>query len=235
MTAERGILFKDRLVRAILEGRKTQTRRLVKPQPPAEGWNPVVGRYNPTIIRRGMEAPGPEVFGASDEDIGRVCPYGETGGRLWVREAWMHLPVEEAGHLRNLGMALNPSTPFEGVVYRADCYEPAFTKLAEAGRRWKPSIHLARRDARLLLDVVNVRVERLQDITAEDAIAEGLEQVPGIGEEWTPTWRGAPPSNSFEDPRRAFETLWDGINGARPGASWNGNPWVWAVTFKRVS
>src|SRR5690606_197652 len=85
---ERPIIFSAPMIRAILAGTKTQTRRAVKPQPSSE-WCPKVGTYHPTMIDRyGEEYPGAEVYGASDEREGRVCPYGQPGDRLWVRETW---------------------------------------------------------------------------------------------------------------------------------------------------
>ncbi|MCA1811424.1 MAG: hypothetical protein LC623_05375 [Halobacteriales archaeon] len=236
MPTERGILFQDRLVRALLRdlNPKTQTRRLVKP-PPREGWHPTVERYNPTVINRhGDEEPGPEVFGAADEEQGRVCPYGAPGDRLWVREAWH--PVSTGG-----------------VHYRAD-WSGGFTcgcfGVGVGGLpRWRPSIHLRRADARLLLEVTQVRVERLQDISEADARAEGVEP---SGNGWLGPARPVKQPVGFARKQpgvvlgpmteqrlyatahEAFMHLWDSINGDRPGASWAENPWVWAITFQRV-
>ena len=146
---ERPIIFSGPMIRAILEGRKTQTRRIVKPN-----------------------------------CLSKLSPYGRTGDRLWVRETWGH----------------NPEGP--GYVYRSDGdFDMKFH-----GDRWRPSIHMPRWASRITLEVTGVRVERLQDINEEDALAEGVEH--------------------------AFRSLWESING--PG-SWDANPWVWVVEFRRVS
>lgn len=197
---ERPILFSGPMVRAILEGRKTQTRRLVKPQP-----SYVIDfqcrTYQPALVdRHGEMYPGPEVFGFYNEEHGWKCPYGAPGDRLWVRETWAPM----------LG---------GGIVYAAD-YSPERLKEKDGHGFWKPSIFCRREASRLTLEIVSVRVERLQDITEADAIAEGCSDsmmVDGV-----PMWCSAV---------EKYGELWDTING--PG-SWAANPWVWVVEFKRV-
>lgn len=221
---ERPILFSGPMVRALLDGRKTQTRRVVKPQPPA----PVTSAYRPFL----QTDPGQwQGFAEIDHLIhwyGR-CPYGIRGDRLWVRETW--------------SLADTPS----GYAYAADHLQD--TK----GWGWKPSIHMPRRASRLTLEVTEVRVQRLQDISREDAIAEGASQTPGGG--WSMDWsrvgtlgrdgeRIAARDISLGDPRMAFANF---INQLHGGPSWNfyyngdgrypepifeANPWVWAVSFR---
>ena len=151
---DRPILFSGPMVRAILDGRKTQTRRVVKSQP-RDGWAPIVGPYHPTVTDKdGVQQPGPLVYGASDEDEGRKCLYGHPGDRLWVRETWRLGDHNDAA---------------AGCVhYRADQDEPA------APGQWKPSIHMPRWASRLTLEVKAVRVGRLQEISEADAKAEGM-------------------------------------------------------------
>ena len=151
---ERPILFSAPMVRAILFGTKTQTRRILKPQPP-DNWSPIVEIYHPTIIdRHGVDQPGPAVFGASDEYHGCKIRW-QPGDMLWVREAW----------------AQNPDHP--GVQYNsAVCYR-ADPGHDYDGLKWRPSIHMPRWASRITLLVETITVERLQDISEVDAIAEG--------------------------------------------------------------
>lgn len=192
--AERPILFSAPMVRALLAGTKTQTRRVVK------------ARKCPDI---GCELAPSEIAG--EEHLDRLCPYGQPGDRLWVRETWA------APHRYD---HLGPSNiPVDGVRTHYAASED------RGGLRWRPSIHMPRWASRITLEVVGVRVERLQDISQDDARAEG-----------------APPSHTSIDavsrefgypdfPRSWYAQLWDQING--PG-SWDANPWVWVVEFKRI-
>ena len=186
---ERPILFSGPMVRAILEGRKTQTRRVVKePYGLKALWFKALGR--PAVSQ---------------------CPYGQPGDRLWVRETWQ------------------PGT--WGPSYRAD-----FTE--ESARRclnpWKSCIHMPRRFSRITLEVTEVRVQRLQDISEEDAQAEGCHLTASM----THGERGPGAKSWVEMPKDGFKglfrELWDSINGQRQGCAWADNPWVWAVSFRRV-
>ncbi|MED5026609.1 hypothetical protein [Pseudomonas aeruginosa] len=190
---ERPILFNDQMVRAILDGRKTVTRRVMKPQPDFLG--SMVDPNTPfKTLDAGLHA--------------RItCPYGEPGDRLWVREAWAQINVAQA-----------PGETW--VVYR-EC-----DNRTDYGGPWKPSIHMRRRDSRILLEITSVRVERLQDISEKQALAEGVE-LEGEGV----CFAGAPGTAS-DTPEESFKLLWELINGA---GSWKANPWVWVVEFKRVT
>lgn len=212
---ERPILFSGAMVRALLDGSKTQTRRIIKPDP-GPYWNPVVGVYNPIVIKNGgYEAPGPEIFGASDENQGFKCPYGKPGDRLWVRETW-----------RGVVEISQPGTPVEYGVARyvpdqEHCRRIEYAATMERdGEPFRPSIHMPRWASRILLEIVDVRVERLQDIGTEEIQAEGVV-----------TAR----EDIMEHGCRArvidFSRLWESINGA---GSWDANPWVWMVEFERV-
>lgn len=216
---ERPILFSDAMVRAILSGTKTQTRRVMTPQPIEECGAPVVGAYHPIVARRGIEEPGPERWGASTEEQSWLCPY--AGDRLWVREA---LFVKQGGG---------------GVWrYRADdaiVGLPMGSPHKEAMVAWAhhkegnacASIHMPRWASRLTLEVTSVRVERVQSISEEDARAEGLTR-------HATGWSAGGDGYDTLTARQAYAELWDEINGERQGCSWSANPWVWVVSFKRV-
>jgi len=189
---EHPLLMKGPLVRATLEGRKTQTRRPVKPQPnltphmepvrpePRDG-----GRW---VFMTHTDRPS---YSWAMGDV--LCPFGRAGDRLWVRETWtaaMHEPKGPADCL-----------------YRADDNR-GVEDLAEA--KWTPSIHMPRWACRLVLPLVSVRVERVQDITQDDARAEGVEPIRG----------------SYRD---GFRAVWQDIYG-----TWDANPWVWVAQWERI-
>lgn len=232
--SERPILFSGAMVRAILEGRKTQTRRLVKPQP-SEEWLPVVEHYCPTLVSRaGEEYPGDEVFGASDEREGRICPFGSPGDRLWVRETWGYrctawtmsdefdrvqieylADLEKVEYQRNHGDCSGLPKQRRQRDGEHNCDYGFYLK--SYWRQWRPSIFMPRWASRLTLEVKAVRVERLQEISEADAFAEGIS-----GGDW------------LGDPVGTYRKLWDSIN-AKSGHGWNTNPWVWVLEFERVN
>jgi hypothetical protein len=186
------------------------------------------------IDRQGEEYPGPDVFGASDENAGRVCPYGQPGDRLWVRETfmpWRRTCVEYPHEFDVLnrdgrgGLTLNEWIAEYGrngveVAYRADGDDEG----------WMPAIHMPRWASRLTLEITNVKVERVQEISEEDAIAEGVKLDHRAEQEWTGTQK------SSDCHRGRFAFLWDSINAKRDGGiyAWEKNPWVWALEFKRL-
>ncbi|OBY90488.1 hypothetical protein A6723_019450 [Pseudomonas sp. AU11447] len=236
---ERPILFSGPMVRAILEGRKTVTRRVMKHQP-HEDASVTVENYNVTVVdRHGEQQPGPEVFGAwwSDGERGCVCPYGQPGDRLWVRESWWQAgdwqstyPEDDTGAWfgsKRIVYSADGAPPNEpNRHYPAGLRNGAYSA-AEPNKIWRhrPSIHMPRWACRILLEITAVYVERLQDISEEQAIAEGP---PGLA-------FPAPPGSHWvteDGRRRAFMRLWDDVNGA---GAWDANPWVWVVEFKRVT
>jgi hypothetical protein len=172
---ERPMLFNGDMVRAILDGRKTQTRRIAKPR----------------HCNHGSE--------------GQRCPYGQPGDRLWVRETWS----------MDAGAVSEDAESDWHICYKADlsvtqalCTDAECLRLYDSQRSaWRPSIHMPRWASRITLEITDVRVERLQVISLDDAKAEGVETTDQYAE------------------------LWCKINGAE---SWNANPWVWVVAFKRV-
>lgn len=219
--SDRPILFSAPMVRALLAGTKTQTRRIVKPQPNDPGHLRIVneGTVHYTrpagdpLIAEAKATPGYRVMTCAEWLASQPCPYGQPGDRLWVRETWCH---EYEG----------------GYLYRADDPTGADPDFVDGdgnptGRSgWKPSIHMPRKASRITLEITGVRVERLQEIGHRDAAAEGwpaddearalAKHAPGCADDAAIEW---------------YADLWDSING--PG-SWDANPWVWVVEFKRV-
>lgn len=205
----RPILFSAPMIRAIFAG-KTQTRRPVKPTP---AWG-TPGQCC-SITTEGRQGPLDYGLWAHEGDSAdgdaRRCPYGAPSDQLWVREAFR---IEQRGDRRT-------GKIFDQVVYRADSrMRPEFDPL-----RYKPSIYMPRAASRIALTVTDVRVERLQDIADDDCLAEGVYK---HGQRWEVEGLIATPLG----PRDADRALWDSING---NGSWNLNPWVWAVSFKRVA
>lgn len=218
--ADRPILFQGPMVRALLAGTKTQTRRVVKGiKQPGHTGAPMSHAPDEAYLLDG----GPTwrfdyLGGVSRYDV--VCPYGQPGDRLWVREShwWFkdeHDPV--TGYFP-------PKLTAEDVKYRADGEKP--------GRIWRPSIHMPRWASRITLEITGVRVERLQDISEADAIAEGGVQVASGWWSHDGTTMHTPGDTHFGGTAvDSYRLLWDQINGH---GSWDANPWVWCVEFNRV-
>lgn len=213
---ERPILFNATMVRAILEGRKTQTRRIVKVQPPAEGYT-LSTLIDTTGPRRDI---GKHQWLKNDDFkvIDGSQPYFSepyaVGDRLWVKESFRTIHDED-----NLwdcieyadGQKIKPNVPDDvGFKFSFDCdYDNV---------RWRSSRFMPRWASRITLEVTGVRVERLQDISGEDCWAEGIECA---------GWD----SEKYGSVTHCYRDLWESING--PGA-WKKNHWVWVIEFKRV-
>lgn len=208
MMIERPILFSGAMVRALLAGTKTQTRRALKVQPldilPMKGDK--AGREWIGLMQNPPEAKG----------VMFRCKFGVPGDRLWVRERWRKDGV--LWHYAADGLMVPDQRDYD---VRATFARRA--PLSESAYKWKPSIHMPRCAARLFLEIACIRVERLQDISEADAKAEGC-CVPLIIYPDEPR-----ESYSYAT---AYRSLWESING--PG-SWAANPWVWCLTFKRVA
>lgn len=208
---ERPIIFSGSMVRAILEGRKTQTRRVVKNVPPGD--TPVFDMWF----------------------SGRACPYGEPGDRLWARETWADVNTDSGPAIAyradgDLRFCSDDAFPVEYERYPGGKFSMWSADLfaGHPGHAWRPSIHMPRWAARILLEVVSVRVERLNEINGLDALAEGLIDL-GIPES---RWHwDASAAEGFFAPWRAFRALWESINGE---GSWKQNPFVWVVEFRRL-
>jgi len=231
------------MVRAILDGRKTQTRRIVKPQPKAE-----IAWYPTPALWAEFYSVDVRLLGETD-NIGHYwkCPYGVPGDRLWVRETWQALSfsydhyseqVDDWGELdlklaqREIELIKDRGyrMPHCGLVYRADDYwKYEEDNPVDRGFRWRPSIHMPRWASRLTLEVTGVRVERVQDVNEEDIQAEGLAPHSYAG--GVKLWSN--PDNQFCSAQDAFSNLWDSLN-AKRGYGWDKNPWTWVIEFRRL-
>ncbi|CRM84808.1 hypothetical protein [Pseudomonas sp. 25 R 14] len=224
---ERPILFSAPMVRAILEGRKTVTRRAVKSfQIPIEDKTISIGdRQRWSAIGQKDPRYGFCVFGSTEAECAKEleqhapCPYGKRGDRLWVRETFIDLRCTGVEHRPD------PDGPLQRYAYAADCRPGSHSDEArkDFGLKYKPSIHMPRAACRILLEITKVRVERLQDISRADIRAEGLQCPPELtSDDVSPNYRDWYPA--------AWKELWDST-----GGNWDANPWVWVVEFKRVT
>lgn len=208
---ERPILFNGEMVRAIFDGRKTQTRRVLKCK------KPIVKVYDASQLE-------PDIFMVDHEDIYKChpqslidhshikCPFGQTGDRLWVRERFCR-DVESGGWLYR-------ATERSHVILDDGDGCSAERKDGSERSPWKPSIHMTREASRITLEITDVRVQRLQDISDADAKHEGY-----------PADRDAIGGTSKIDAWLWFRSRWQSINGTE---SWDANPWVWVVEFKHL-
>lgn len=217
----RPILFSPAMACALLEGRKSQTRRMVEPQPQpngGKGLHPVEPYHTPqgkwTWVLSGT--------GMGDGTSGQYCRYGEPGDVLWVKEAWRTEPK----HDKLRPSEISPGSPI---------LHSAGTGLTFPSPLWGRSRHgryMPRWASRLTLELTDVRVERLQAITEADAIAEGIEPVlTGAGERcgWLDYEHTGPGTGYYLEAVNSYDSLWESIHGA---GSWEANPWVWVLTFK---
>ena len=185
---ERPIIMGADSVRAILDGRKTQTRRVIKPQPKFIG--------APNVPFKTDDANPKGIIN---------CPYGKVGDRLWVRETVFFETFHQQSDEELKRYGFNPNI---GVwVYRADNHDyPTITA------NWTSPMFMPREASRITLQITDIRVERVQDITEEDAIAEGVESFNTVA---------------------SYSYLWDSLN-AKRGYPWENNPWVWVISFKQI-
>lgn len=192
------VIFNSEMVRAILDGRKTQTRRVIK-------LSHERGMVNPVI--RGRNG---EISSISCRLAPTLCPFGQVGDRLWVRETWTH----------------------ESIDAEDGCYAPDYRATANGqpvAGKWIPSIHMPRWASRITLEITAVRVERLNDISEEDAKAEGVKPAGDMLPDYPDTF--LTPKGDFATASVAFKRLWESIYGEE---SWSANPWVWVIEFHRV-
>jgi hypothetical protein len=247
---ERPIIFTSDSVRAILDGRKTQTRRVIKPQLSPDlkwmGWIIGVGSNNDKSLGCAQWV---DNFPLSTKTHTVKNPYGQPGDRLWVRETWINPFLTEERLPSEM-----PIRPKE-IRYRADGVEYP---------RWQPSFFMPRWASRITLEIVNVRVERVQDITEEDAIAEGIDYLfskedclttagligtapkdhgyknylwhgdygkYGIENRQSDSWPYQ--YSGYKNAIGSYSSLWEKIN-AKRGYGWDTNPWVWVIEFRKV-
>lgn len=235
---ERPILFSAPMVRALLDGRKTQTRRILK----LRGAEVVDDRGWQTVHEKSPWPWSPEA------DAWVPCPFGAPGDRLWVRETWA--PCEAKVRKGHFQYAADGAVGREVTTNGGERWweRSGHTMGVSDARlsgvwvskpsRWRPSIHMPRKVSRLTLEVTGVRVERLQDISEADARAEGAQVVPFypddgflLSDGWTHVGDDGK-CVLYTSARDSFRSLWESINGAE---SWASNPWVWVVSFKRVT
>lgn len=230
--AERPILMSGPMVRAVLEGRKSQTRRLVKPQPP---------RDCKSVYAPFAKDPNNWQGVCADDLIGWYgrCPYGVPGDRLWVREKhyrmgkWVRSGTTKAGRPRWRFKADG-----NGLLYVAqveDTTAPIVLPKKRTERGWhkRPSIFMPRWACRLVLEVTAVRVERLQDISEGDSKAEGCAVGDVVTHKGTMGPFDAELTKGADTAREAYRALWNSLNAKR--APWASNPWVWCISFRRVT
>jgi len=242
---ERPIIFSSPMVRAILDGRKSQTRRIVKKQisdiHKFQGW--IIGSTDKK--RDGCASWGIGEGSLIYDLVVARCPYGQPGDRLWVRESYMPDPADDGtwAYTQYMGCKGSPLSDIpmkfrrpENCIYRATWDGSELVG-------WKPSIHMPRWASRILLEVTNVRVERLHDISEEDAIAEGLKAITKDGKTikyGIPDRDGYPGNDDTGwdwcdwnvSPVSAYKMLWESINGQ---GSWDLNPFCWVIEFKVIS
>lgn len=211
---EKPILYSAPMVRAIIAGDKTQTRRVIKPQPEVSPGGYLTGEW--------LRKPLSGLLAPKIQDIIEHCPYGEVGGHLWVRETW-------ATNADCDNIKPSDINRCAEVYYRAD----GSKREVSGGTGWngihqgfkkgkyRPSIFMPRAFSRILLEVTDIRVERLQDISEDDAENEGVDFL-----------RWIPDADETLTAKELFWCLWDSINAAKH--PWESNPWVWALSFKRV-
>lgn len=228
---EKGLIFNSEMVRAILDGRKTQTRRPIK-------WKQT--RFTEIGEREdGSKWPWSEDAEHAC-DFWHPCPFGAVGDRIWVRETWgvVSHELDEDGRIQPWKPD-RPATaihemPFGNGYYSGHAIYAADGDFTwgdddgyEDGRScWKPSIHMPRAASRILLEITDVRVERLNAISQEDAQSEGTELTG-----WRPTYSDPDSGGEVMTPYDNFAELWSSIYGDE---SWKANPWVWVIEFKRV-
>ncbi|WP_210502026.1 hypothetical protein [Pantoea ananatis] len=236
---ERPILLNAEMVRAVLDGRKTQTRRIMKVQP-SEHFNPMnmvletdytAHWYTPGVIdKHGYLQPAKkQVFGVAGEDEGYICPFGAVGDRLWVRETFSGNCLDD-DQIQDIKGGRDKASDL--CEYRAD-YPDGY----QAADGWTPSIHMPRWASRITLEITGVRVERLNSINYRDAVREGLVQeeynwhsseYPLDDIAFRTSWES---KRRYSSPQECFKYLWQSIYGEE---SWQANPFVWVIEFKRV-
>jgi hypothetical protein len=210
---ERPILFSKPMVQALLEGRKTQTRRLIKPDPD------IAGHWKEWTSDR------------IDQWI-RMCPYGVVGDYLWVRELhwrwgkWIKNGLTKSGRTKWTFFSVGNS-----VRYAENAPKTTAKRDGECGWVYRHARFMFHAHSRIKLEITNVRVERLQDISEEDAVAEGIESIQGGTHLWINYSIRRDESDWFRSPIDSYRSLWESINGV---GSWDENPFVWKLKLKKV-
>lgn len=213
MTA-RPIIFSAPMIRALLDGQKTQTRRIVKPQPTTSFWEPYScpdGRWNWVMKNTGMGSGDPF-----------RCRFGQPGDLLWVREVWAL--CGSLANVRPKDFEFPHIVLRDGLRYQSD--DDGYDGTVQY---WRPSIHMPRWASRLTLRLTDVRIERLQEISEADAQAEGITGPHYVG--YQAYFLPGDSKPRYSCATAAFECLWESLHGPD---SWATNPWVWALTFELI-
>ena len=264
MPKETPLIYSAPMVRAILEGRKTQTRRVIKKAQFENGWAGSVHEANISGWIAWYPGNTSPEFTKKAYDYGFECPYGKIGDRLWVRETFLHTLYGET----NVSGEYDTWWGSKGckIEYCADGAEPHFLRPNEYGSPWmakRPSIFMPRWASRINLEITNIRVERINDISEEDAKAEGVGPLFTKKEIHEPRyhhefdlnpmpyknylWHGHIGKtitskqacdwpyqySSYKTAKDSFSSLWQSINGKK--YPWSSNPWVWVIEFKRIA
>ena len=213
------IIFSAPMVRALLDGKKTQTRRVVKPQPEIYSGYETLGDFSDP----GWVLEWKEFDALTPKELAHHCPYGKPGDLLWVRETWqLHSLATDLGKIVYRASENSSHTEFHRMV--------PVEKIGGIGAKpfqegWRSSIHMPRWASRLTLEITGVRVERVHDISEDDAIAEGMMQFDSG--RW---WYDTTGQNSLHrTAMSAYQELWRKLNGC---GSWDANPWVWVLEFR---
>ncbi|EKZ5666723.1 TPA: hypothetical protein ACPUIG_002301 [Klebsiella pneumoniae] len=243
---ERGMIFNSEMVRAILDGRKTQTRRIMKVQPESNQLGLLlitdstkhsdIGKYHWAESNATGNHVRSKLFSS---------PFGAVGERIWVRETWATLGNEDGCYVDWEDNLCKGDERSAARIYRASCeqrpgdyglwsipddaYWKPHTKEHKFEGAWRPSIHMPRWASRILLEITDVRVERLNAISEEDATAEGVPPAGSLLPDYPGTF--LTPKGDFATAKVAFQRLWESIYGEE---SWKANGWVWVISFKRV-
>lgn len=214
---ERPILFSTDMIKAILDGKKTMTRRIVKPQPYQQGWAGTIPLY-----QFGEYTHGHKLHGQFKQDeIFEVCPYGLPDDRLWVRETWAAMALYDK---------LPPINIPEGTpIWYKDSDVDMPSGCGDDMGKWRPSIFIPRWASRITLEITEVRVERLQEIQPYDAEKEGF-ALAGLKQCCSAC---DTKDHSYYGGHIHFAEYWQKLN-AKRGYSWESNPWVWVVSFKKL-
>lgn len=235
---ERPILFQGDMIRALLAGMKTQTRRAVKPQPDFDTARAALGRhvgderagYDHLFHSIGLRDGG--AWGFVQPNI--RSPYGGPGDRLWVREAFRTYAGYDGESMKEMQQRLSCTddemTRVAPIVFEADGVTRNWLAAGAAPGRYRHARFMPRWASRITLEITEVRVERLQAITSADCFAEGIDtEGDDFNEGEHYEIAGGIPAE-----RWAYARLWERINGRDPAKCWDANPWVWVVSFRRI-
>lgn len=211
---ERPILFSGPMVRALLAGSKTQTRRVIKDQSIGERFSHMTEDGRAHLEWLGTPCCGTGVWDVPEYSAQVACPYGQPGDRIWVRESFMPVPLEAAPGPSQTPWSIAYAAGGQTELLAPSSYNPTLYNY----ERWTPSIHMPRWASRITLEVTGVRVERLQDISEADALAEGVPNSLHLS------------GGRFA--RENFAHLWWTIHG---DDAWAANPWVWVIEFNQTT